>query len=58
MSAVLNRQVAKTLRDLTAAAIAGEKAYATPANCRRYGLADGAEEEAFQSKFKEVAGLV
>jgi hypothetical protein len=42
----------KELRHLVASAISDVKAYDVPAFCRRLGLADGGEQEAFASKFK------
>lgn len=42
----------KDLRQLVASAISDAKAYDVPALCRRLGLADGTEQEAFASKFK------
>lgn len=42
----------KELRQLVASAISDAKAYDVPALCRRLGLADGSEQEAFASKFK------
>lgn len=42
----------KDLRGLVASAISDAKAYDVPALCRRLGLADGTEQEAFGSKFK------
>ncbi len=55
MTAALTPQTAKALRDLVASAIAGEKAYNVPAVCRRFGLADGTDEEAYRSKFTYVS---
>lgn len=42
----------KELRQLVASAISDVKAYDVPALCRRLGLANGSEQEAFASKFK------
>ncbi len=42
----------KELRHLLASAIWDFKAYEVPAVCRRLGLADGSEQEAFSSKYK------
>ena len=42
----------KKLRQLAASAISDAKAYDVPGFCRRLGLADGTEGEAFNSKFK------
>jgi hypothetical protein len=42
----------KELRQLVASAISDVKAYDVPGLCRRLGLADGSEQEAFASKFK------
>lgn len=42
----------KTLRAELASIIADFKAYDVPAVCRRIGLSEGSEEEAFQSKYK------
>ena len=42
----------KELRQLVASAISDVKAYDVPGFCRRLGLADGTEQEAFNSKFK------
>ena len=42
----------KELRGLAASAISDTKAYDVPALCRRVGLADGSEQEAFASKYK------
>ncbi|MGR9426276.1 abortive infection family protein [Rhizobium leguminosarum] len=42
----------KELRHLLASAISDAKAYDVPALCRRLGLADGEEQEAFASKYK------
>ena len=55
MTTALTPQIAKALRDLVASAIAGEKAYNVPAVCRRFGLADGTDEEAYRSKFTYVS---
>lgn len=41
----------KELRRLVASAISDAKAYDVPALCRRLGLADGSEQEAYGSKF-------
>ncbi len=42
----------KELRHLLASAISDAKAYDVPGVCRRLGLADGDEQEAFASKYK------
>lgn len=42
----------KDLRAALASAIADFKAYDVPPICKRIGLAEGSEEEAFQSKHK------
>lgn len=42
----------KELRQLVASAISDVKAYDVPTFCRRLGLSDGTEQEAFASKFK------
>lgn len=42
------------LREAVANTFAAEKAYNVPGVCRRYGLEDGEESEAFQSKRKYV----
>ena len=42
----------RELRTVVASAISDFKAYEVPALCRRLGLADGSEQEAFSSKFK------
>ena len=55
MTAALTPQTSKALRDLVASAIAGEKAYNVPAVCRRFGLSDGTDEEAYKSKFTYVS---
>lgn len=55
MTVALAPKIAKSLRDLVASAIAGEKSYNVPAICRRYGLADGTDEEAHRSKFAYVS---
>jgi hypothetical protein len=55
MATALTPQIAKALRDLVASAIAGEKSYNVPAVCRRFGLADGTDEEAHRSKFTYVS---
>lgn len=58
MTAAITAQTAKQLSELVASAIAGEKAYNVPGICRRYGLADGSDEEAFRSKFKYVISRI
>ena len=55
MTVALTSQMMKTLCDLVASAIAQEKSYNVPAVCRRYGLTDGTDDEAFKSKFKYVS---
>jgi hypothetical protein len=54
-------QALQELRKHVASTLADEKAYDLPAVCVRYGLADGTEQEAFNSKFKyahrRVTGL-
>lgn len=45
-------QLTRELRLAAANRIASEKAYDVPALCRRLGLADGTEEDAFRSKFR------
>src|SRR5262245_56610332 len=42
------------LRELIASAISCAKAYDVPALCRRLGLSDGMEDEAFSSKYKNA----
>ena len=51
----ISPQLRKTFIDLVSSAIASEKAYDVPGVCRRFGLADGTQEEAFSSKFKYVS---
>jgi len=48
----------KELRHLLASAIADFKAYDVPSLCARLGLADGTEEEAFQSKYKYASSRI
>ena len=55
MVVALTSQMTKALCDLVASAIAEEKSYNVPAICRRYGLADGTQDEAFKSKLKYVS---
>lgn len=52
MSISLSPSTLKELRHLLASAIADAKAYEVPALCRRLGLGDGQEQEAFASKYK------
>jgi hypothetical protein len=52
--ALPDRETTTRLRQLIASAISGHKSYTVPNICKRYGLADGTEEEAFRSKFKYV----
>src|SRR5262249_13176402 len=47
-------ELVRAMRERVASVIAEEKSYDVPAVCRRYGLADGSGEEAFQSKFRYV----
>jgi hypothetical protein len=49
-----SQQTFEGLRLQIASAISAEKSYNVPAICRRYGLRDGDEQEAFQSKNKYV----
>jgi hypothetical protein len=53
-AALPDRETTARLRQLVASAISDHKAYDVPGICSGYGLADGAEEEAFRSKFKYV----
>ena len=54
MSGELRPGLLKDLRHQVATAIGAAKAYEVPALCRRYGLADGDDQEAFASKFRYV----
>lgn len=52
MSRAVPRNLVQSLRHELASAISGYKAYDVPGVCSRLGLAEGSEEEAFQSKYK------
>jgi len=47
-------ELAATIRECLIRALSDAKAYDVPSLCRRYGLADGAEQEAFSSKYQYV----
>lgn len=52
MTTTIPPKMLQELRILIASVISDAKAYDVPGLCKRLGLADGTEEEAFQSKFK------
>lgn len=52
MTRAIEPSILKDLRHLLASAISDAKAYDVPGLCRRLGLADGHEDEAFSSKYK------
>ncbi|WP_226689775.1 abortive infection family protein [Ruegeria arenilitoris] len=52
MSRAIPTKLIQSLRDELASAISDYKAYEVPGVCARLGLAEGSEEEAFQSKYK------
>lgn len=52
MAAELPAGFIKDLRNQCASVIADAKSYDVPALCRRYGLADGEDSEAFSGKFR------
>lgn len=52
MASTVTSGMAKDLRHRMACVISDEKAYDVPSVCRRLGLADGTEQEAYSSKYK------
>tara|TARA_E500000318_G_scaffold92395_1_gene90985 strand:+ start:618 stop:1805 length:1188 start_codon:yes stop_codon:yes gene_type:complete len=52
MTHAIKSAILKDLRHLLASAVSDAKAYDVPGLCRRLGLADGSEDEAFSSKYK------
>lgn len=48
-------ELAATIRECLISALSDAKAYDVPSLCRRFGLADGTEQEAFSSKYKYVS---
>lgn len=51
-------QLVATIRECLISALSDVKAYDVPSVCRRFGLADGTEREAFASKYKYVSTRV
>lgn len=51
-------ELAATIRECLISALSGAKAYDVPSLCRRFGLADGTEQEAFSSRYKYVSKRV
>lgn len=52
MNTVISASAAKRIRQLVANKLAETKAHSLPAACKRFGLADGTQEEAMTSKYR------